>query len=377
MSSLYLHIPFCSSKCPYCDFYSLVASQRQVDDYVDLLMRNITYLHQHSSDPQAFRTIYFGGGTPSLLSSLQVERILTTINQTLELEDGCEITLEANPGTLKQAKLDGYRRAGINRLSLGIQSLDDRNLRMLGRIHNAEEARQAVTLARRAGFDNLSLDLIFALPGETLSMLSADLDRLLELTPDHVSLYGLTFEEGTDFGEQLKQGALIACHEDLYAEQYSFLHERLCDAGYEHYEISNFSRPGLQCRHNQTYWKRETCWAVGVGAHSFHSRNWGERWAIPRDLKKYRERLTNNENPARLLETFDRMSAAKEWVYLALRTAAGVDQAAFKRLFKQNFSETFPDAIGKVRPYLATDQGRMAFTLDGWLLYDYLISHFL
>lgn len=377
MSSLYIHIPFCTRKCPYCDFFSLVGNQSQIDEYLGLLLLNIQSVRNIYPDSSSFDSIYFGGGTPSLLSSEQIAQILTSIDHVFGINADCEITLEANPGTLERQQLKGYRQAGVNRLSIGVQSLDDQNLKILGRIHNAKEARKSVSLARQAGFDNLSLDLMFALPGETLEILSNELADILDLAPEHVSVYGLTFEEGTDFTAQLKRGSLIACDEDLYAAQYHLLHDQLADAGFEHYEISNFARPGLQCRHNQTYWQRNTCLAVGAGAHSFINQNWGERWHIPTDLKAYKNSLISNNNPAILLETFDLQGAMKEFVYLALRTRKGLDLNSFEQRFKQKPEQVFYQAINKVRPYLKADSRRWFFDPDGWLLYDHLISHFL
>lgn len=377
MSSLYIHIPFCTRKCPYCDFFSLVRTQNQIDDYLGLLLLNIKSVKKIYPDASFLKSIYLGGGTPSLLSPGQVAKILISTDNTFGIAADCEITLEANPGTLEQRQLIGYRQAGVNRLSIGVQSLDDQNLKMLGRIHSAQQARQSVSLARQAGYDNLSLDLMFALPGETLKILNSELSGILDLTPEHISVYGLTFEEGTEFSAQLKQGALIACDEDLYAEQYRLLHEQLENAGLEHYEISNFARPGLQCRHNKSYWQRETCFAVGAGAHGFINQNWGERWHIPPDLKAYKKALVNHKNPAVRLETFDLQGAMKEFVYLALRTRNGLDLNSFEQRFKQNAEQVFSQAVNKVRPYLKTDSRRWSFDLEGWLIYDHLISYFL
>ncbi|MEA3363139.1 MAG: radical SAM family heme chaperone HemW [Thermodesulfobacteriota bacterium] len=379
MSSLYLHIPFCSSKCPYCDFFSQVGSQLQIDEYVELLCLNIKILKQTRPTTTPLETIFFGGGTPSLLSIKQIENILNNIEQNFGTETAAEITLEANPGTVTLEQLQGYRQAGVNRLSLGIQSLNDQTLQLLGRIHTANQARESVFAARTAGFDNLSLDLMFALPKQDLISLEQEITALLNLEPEHISLYGLSFEEGTDFFTRLQSGQLSPCADNLYADQYHLLHEQLNVAGFEHYEISNFARPKRRCRHNQVYWKRGDCLAIGAGAHSFINQKWGERWHIPANLRDYKKSLLRGESPAELLETYNQLGAMKEYVYLALRTSDGIDGADFEQKFNLPLQQAFPEALNKATDYLHSSlaTGRYSFNLNGWLIYDHLISHFL
>lgn len=377
MSSLYLHIPFCAGKCPYCDFFSQPGDEAQLARYTDLLIHNIDVLQQTYPQHDAFSTIYFGGGTPSLLNTAQVDRILAEIDRTFGIRANAEITLEANPGTIAQRQLDGYRRTGINRLSLGLQSLSDDNLKMLGRRHDSRQACDCVTMARRAGFDNLSLDLMFALPGQSVADLQDELTRLLALHPEHISIYGLTYEEGTEFERLRRQGVLTECSEELYAEQYHQIHERLTAAGFDHYEISNFARPGRACRHNQTYWQRKTCLAVGAGAHGFDAEGWGRRWYIPPDLERYRAQLNKSLCPALTLETFDRQQAMQESCYLALRTSAGVFLPDFEETFGCRAEEVFATAFAQAGPFLNSEGQRVFFGPDGWLLYDHLISAFL
>ena len=379
MSSFYLHIPFCSSKCPYCDFFSQVATQQQIDEYVELLYLNINVLKQKTLSCPPFKTIFFGGGTPSLLSVKRIKNILSSLQQTFGIETDAEITLEANPGTVNLEQLRGYRQAGINRLSIGIQSLNDQNLKVLGRTHSAKQARKSVTDARAAGFDNLSLDFMFALPNQELSTLERGIVELLNLSPEHISLYGLSFEEGTPFFKQLQAGKLSSCEENLYADQYQLLHEQLNIAGFEHYEISNFARPKRRCRHNQVYWQRGDCLAIGAGAHSFMNQKWGERWHIPANLHGFKKSLLHGESPAELLETYSQLGAMKEYVYLALRTSDGIDLEEFKQKFGCSLQQVFPAAIDKISPYLDSpvNSDHYSFNQNGWLIYDHLISHFL
>ena len=375
MSSLYLHIPFCRSKCFYCDFYSQVGSSEQLSGYVELLLTDLRRLAQRS--PQAgFKTIFFGGGTPSLLSAVQVAVLLRQIEQDFGLAADCEISLEANPGTLDAEKLQGYRAAGVNRLSLGVQTFSADRLQQLGRSHAAQEARQSAKMARAAGFDNLNLDLMFSLPGQTSAQLQDDLQALLELQPQHLSLYGLSFEPETVLTDRLRRGELTENCDEVYADQYRLLHRWLTTAGFEHYEISNFAQPGHRCQHNQVYWRRQTCLAVGSGAHSFLADGWGERWQRP-ELADYQVKLTAGGNPGELLERFDRQGAMAESLYLALRTRDGQSRATFHQQFGEFPEAAFPDAFAQLGERLRLHNDHWRFDLDGWLLYDHLISAFL
>ena len=379
VSSLYIHIPFCASKCPYCDFFSQVGSQLEIDEYIKLLLLNIEILGREKSPTSPLKTIFFGGGTPSLLSAKQITTTLDQLQRTFSFADGIEINLEANPGTVDLKKLQDFRQAGVNRLSLGIQSLNDQNLLRLGRIHTAEQAQNSVNAARDAGFDNLSLDLIFALPDQGLPALQQEVTALLDLSPEHISLYGLSFEEGTNFFSRLQSGELSSCDENLYAEQYLILDEQLSTAGFEHYEISNFSLPEKRCRHNQIYWQREICLAIGAGAHSFINRKWGERWHIPTNIQSYNDSLLRGENPAEILETYDQTGAMKEFVYLALRTSSGIDLEEFEQRFKLPFRQVFARELDQIENHLLSPStsGHYRLNVKGWLLYDHLISHFL
>ena len=377
MSSLYLHIPFCAAKCPYCDFFSRVAEPGDPDSYSRLLEENLALLKRLHPDHPPLHTVYFGGGTPSLLSAARIGGLLDRVAALFGLEADAEITLEANPGRLDRPRLRGYRRAGITRLSLGIQSFDDRFLELLGRSHSAQAAVQSIAAARAAGFSDLSLDLMFALPGQTLAVLDQDISRLLEHSPEHISLYGLTFEEGTEFAARHRRGELIPCDEELYREQYQMLHHRLVAGGYEHYEISNFARPGHLCRHNRVYWRRAPCLAAGCGAHGFSATGWGRRWQIPPDLERYAERINHGRDPALTLEEHDRSSAMREYLYLGLRTAAGIDCRDFRRQFGADPGDVFAAARSRLGTHLQVADDRWRLAWHDWLIYDHLISFFL
>ena len=377
MGSLYLHIPFCSNKCPYCDFFSQVGSQQQLEDYAKLLILNIGIVSRDMRTGAPLETIFFGGGTPSLLTVKQLEKILCCIDHHFGINAAAEITLEANPGTLSLDQLKGYRRAGINRLSLGVQSLKDENLQVLGRIHTVKKASESIRNARAAGFDNLSLDLMFALPNQNLNSLELEISRLLSFESEHISVYGLSFEEGTEFTMRQKSGKIESCDEGLYADQYLLLHHQLTAAGYEHYEISNFAKAGRSSFHNQVYWQRKNCLAVGAGAHGFIDQGWGQRWHIPEKLKRYKEFLLQGKDPSELLETYDQNGAMKEYVYLALRTNTGINLHEFHKKFELQFEQVFTTAIAKVKKYLQFNNGCCHLNAEGWLIYDHLISNFL
>lgn len=376
MLGLYLHIPFCRRKCPYCDFFSVEEHDAQLRDYPTLLRRHLGWAAGHGWRGPV-DTVYFGGGTPSLLSARAVGSLLNAIDQRFGLAADAEITLEANPGTVTAARLAGYRAAGVSRLSLGLQSLDPYQLTALGRLHSRDDALQAVAWARRAGFTNLSLDLIFALPGQSLTDLDEELDRYLDLAPEHLSCYGLTAEPDTPFHHRVQAGELQLPDGEFYADAFLRLHERLTAAGYAHYEIANYARPGQVCRHNLGYWGRRPYLGLGAGAHSFREIGWGERWSVPPDLAAFGASLRQRREPAERIEGFERSGAMSETLYLGLRTSRGIDDAAFRTRFGCTVAEAFPEGVAQLRPWLALTDGHWRMTVAGWLLYDRLIQEFL
>jgi oxygen-independent coproporphyrinogen-3 oxidase len=376
MAGLYLHIPFCQQKCPYCDFYSVPVCAANIADYPNLLKQHLIWAAEHGEN-RPIDTIYFGGGTPSLLSPESVTKILQAINHSLGVTKNAEISLEANPGTVSQRSLAGFREAGVNRLSLGLQTCNEKQLVRLGRLHDRQEGIDAFNWARDAGFDNLSLDLMFALPGQTLGELEDDLCHYLELDPEHLSCYGLTAEPETPFQQRVARGELTLPDQDFYADAYMLIHERLGSAGYEHYEIANYARVGYTCRHNLGYWQRRPCIGIGAGAHSFRAAQWGSRWEIPTDLEAYRQALHDGQEPMRCLETFDEQSALSETLYLALRTRQGITDAELLQHFGCRLQDAFPEAVAASTQWLVNDHGRWSLTPSGWLLFDRLILPFL
>ena len=268
--SLYVHIPWCQSKCPYCDFNSHAAASWPEADYTRALISELEHRANSSSySGQGIRTIFFGGGTPSLFDPKSIGEIIDAANRVYGIEPDAEITLEANPGTVDLAKLVGMRAAGVNRISFGAQSFNAATLKFLGRIHSADETRAAANMAHRAGFDRLNLDLIFAVPGQTVADVLFDIESVAALEPDHISAYNLTFEEGTAFFTDLKRGRIKQLANDEQATMYQTVREEIPRRGYAMYEISNYAAPGHEARHNLTYWRGQTYLGIGAGAHSY------------------------------------------------------------------------------------------------------------
>ena len=365
-------------KCPYCDFYSVTASEgAELDDYVSLLLRHLELSMGTGCWSGPLESVFFGGGTPSLLDPAQIDRILHAAEASFGFADSIEISLEANPGTVSLPVLAGFRAAGVNRLSLGIQSFSPHHLQQLGRVHTPGDSLTAIRLARRAGFDNLSCDLMFALPGQSLSDLHDELNRYLDVHPEHLSCYGLTAEEGTPLEASVRCGSVLLPDDDFYAEAFLFLHRELEQAGYEHYEIANYARPGLSCRHNQGYWQRRSCLGLGAGAHSFLAADWGERRAVPASLDFFRTAILHDRDPAGLLEKFDRGAAMREALYLGLRTRQGVDDRLFRKTFGVPVAKAFAVQVEQLAPHLELSSGSWRFHPQSWLLYDRLIQGFL
>ena len=290
---LYVHIPFCRAKCAYCDFNSYAGLEHLFAPYVRALAREIELAGRRH--PLQAQTIYLGGGTPTVLPLDLLGEVLAACRRAFQVPEGAEVTVEANPGTVDGDYLAGLLSLGINRLSLGVQSFDEGELRLLGRIHTAREAVEACHLAREVGFDNLNLDLIYGIPRQTLAGWRETLRQALDLHPDHLSLYALTLEEHTPLAQRIARGEVPAPDDDLAAEMYVLAEETLAEAGYVHYEISNWARPGRQCRHNLTYWRNQPYLGFGAGAHSYFR---GVRWWNVSSPEEYIARLMQGPEPA-------------------------------------------------------------------------------
>ena len=325
---LYIHIPFCKTKCAYCDFYSLAHSEEKMDAYMAALLRHLEEVAPRAAGMQV-DTVYFGGGTPSYLGAARLCRILQTVLRRYDVARDAEITLEANPDSAGDWKeLRKLRRAGFNRLSLGVQSTDDALLRRIGRIHTYEQVQQAVTAARKAKFTDLSLDLIYGLPGQTMEDWQRTLADAVALGPEHLSCYGLKLEEGTPLWQQRQ--TLTLPDDDAQADMYLYTVAALGEMGYEQYEISNFAKSGKESRHNLKYWRMEEYAGFGPGAHSDFG---GVRYGYVRDIDSYiAGRLVLSES-----ETDSTLARDYEYVMLSLRTAAGIDRQTFEKRYRQRF----------------------------------------
>ncbi len=355
---IYLHLPFCERICPYCDF-AVVAAPTLGSElearYVEALC---TELAARRSDfaGRALASVYFGGGTPSLFQPESIRKLLDAIRQAFppaEIGGEFETTLELNPSSVEQARLPGFRAAGINRLSIGVQSFDDGQLKRLGRAHRAPVARQTLAAARAAGFDNLSIDLIFAGPSQSSSDLDRDLDELLDWAPEHISTYELTFEPETPFGRALAVGKMQACDEDLAAEMILQIETRLEAAGFERYEISNHARPGARAQHNSRYWQRQAVLGLGMGAHSTEARSprhpHGARRANPRSLESWFAKVDAAPGQVGEEETLSAATARGEAVFLALRQRAGLSARGFEAEFGGPPRDFFASEIDALR----------------------------
>lgn len=361
-ASLYLHIPFCHTRCHYCDFNTYAGILPLREPYVRALLTEIAlagFQIRHSDGtPRRSRTIFFGGGTPSLLTVSQMKRLLAACFDSFAVDSGAEITMEANPGTLSLPQLEGLRAAGINRLSMGAQSFDAQLLQTLGRIHTPEEIVQAIQYARSAGFTSINVDFMFGLPGQTMDHWCETLERALALRPEHLSLYSLIVEDGTPFYRWVYEGRITPADEDLCADMYEFADQRLRTAGYVNYEISNWSLPGHHSHHNLTYWQNLPYIGMGAGAYSSFG---GQRFSNERDPAAYIQRLKAHEIPVVEREQIGRVQAMTETAFLALRTALGLHLPTFEA----RFAEPFAHFVGN-RLKLVTEAGLLEMQ-DEWL----------
>ena len=347
--SLYVHIPFCHTRCHYCDFNTYAGMLPLREPYVRALLTEIgmagALTKLPGGKPRRSRTIFFGGGTPSLLSVSQVNRILDACYNNFAVDEDAEITLEANPGTLSREQLVGLRAAGVNRLSMGAQSFDAELLKTLGRIHSPKDITQAVRDAQAAGFTSINVDFMFGLPGQTMHHWRETIERALDLHIEHLSLYSLIIEEGTSFYTWTHEGRITPGDEDLCADMYEYADERLHAAGYVNYEISNWSLPGFQSRHNLTYWHNLPYIGMGAGAYSSFG---GRRFSNVREPAEYIRMLKAQQWPEVESETVDKAQAMSETAFLALRTAQGLHLPTFEQRFALPFAQFAGDRLHMV-----------------------------
>ncbi|MGB3536434.1 MAG: radical SAM family heme chaperone HemW [Microcoleaceae cyanobacterium] len=355
-TSAYLHIPFCRRRCYYCDFAVSVVGDRKdgsnfspIQQYVDVLCEEIC--HQPIANPP-LNTVFFGGGTPSLLSVSQLDQILTTLDRQFGIASEAEISMEIDPATFDLNKLNGFMTAGINRVSLGVQAFQDELLAACGRSHNCQEIYQAVDTLKQGGIDNFSLDLISGLPHQSLEHWQQSLAAVLEITPPHISIYDLIVEPVTAFGRYYQPGVAPLPPEETTAQMYRLAQQTLTDAGYQHYEISNYAKPGYQCQHNLVYWHNSPYYGLGMGAASYVG---GTRLTRPRTTRQYYEWVHSDRHRQKATEPLDPIDILLETLMLGLRLAEGVDLT--------HLSQQFGDSI--VEPILAS---LVPYQQRGWVI---------
>jgi oxygen-independent coproporphyrinogen-3 oxidase len=383
---VYLHIPFCERICPYCDFAVVAARPLRADDeqrYVDALLRELE-LRCADWPGRRLATLYLGGGTPSLLHADSVARLHEAATRSFAGGTGVEVTLEVNPGSSAPERLRGFRDAGVNRLSIGVQSFDDAKLRRLGRAHRAEESFEMLAAAREAGFENSSIDLMFRAPGESMEGFEADLEHFATAGSQHVSAYELMIEEETPFWEAEKSGRLGSrVDEDQVAEMIAQVDDRLTGAGFGRYELASYAQPGFESAHNRRYWERSPVLALGLGAWSSEPKRadapHGGRRSNLRGLSAYLERLEAGELPDDSQETLSAATARGEAMFLGLRRTQGVDAARFAREFggpPRRFYDAAIDALQRQALIEERLCGDLVLTSRGRLLADSVGEHF-
>lgn len=371
---LYLHMPFCVRKCAYCDFLSFPTDQETQNLYTRRLREDIDAMGKKYGDIPV-DTIFIGGGTPSVPDSALIVGIMEHVRKAFYVAEGAEISMEANPGTVTREKLTDYRRAGINRLSFGLQSANDRELKLLGRIHTWAEFLESFHLARECGFTNINIDLMSALPGQTRESWKDTLKRVTDLNPEHISAYSLIIEDGTPFGEKYgsEEGRKLLPDEDSEREMYHETKRFLRDCGYERYEISNYAKPGRACRHNIGYWTGLPYLGLGLGASSYMD---GCRFAVNSDMKQYLE-----EKPGMFtdVEKLTKKDMEEEFFYVGLRMTAGVSLPEFERRFGVSAKDVYPGLMETfVAEKAAVFQGdRFVLTDYGLDVSNYIMAQFL
>lgn len=377
---LYLHIPFCERKCAYCDFLSAPADLPVRISYIKKLQEEIAHYGSEFEEYQV-SSIFLGGGTPTILEGYQLAAILETVKKYFRLVADAEITVECNPGTLTAGKAEKLVQAGFNRLSMGLQSADDRELQLLGRIHNFAQFLESYDLARKAGFENINVDLMSALPGQTLKSWQNTLQKVTALRPEHISAYSLIIEEGTPFYERFAEDERIreegghprllpeeAIERQMYELTQRFLHTK----GYERYEISNYAKPGSECRHNCGYWTRKDYLGLGLGASSLVGH---QRFQNTSDLKEYLEQEYHHIHT----ETLDKKSEMEEFMFLGLRLMTGISRQQFEKTFQVTLDSVYGEVLRKLKSEQLIEEvaGYVRLTEHGIDVSNYVLSEFL
>jgi len=366
--ALYVHIPFCKAKCTYCDFYSIVGRESSIPDFVKMTLVEIEHRVQYLDLSQHYiDTVFFGGGTPNLLAPAALEQILNALLHICPSGDNLEIGMEINPGEADLADLKAYRALGINRISIGMQSFQTHLLKFMSRIHDSERSIATYEDVRRAGFDNVSADLIFAVPGQTRDHWESDLQRLAQLAPEHISTYSLTVEEGTALKRWVDAGHVEMLEETLDTGMYAWGRDFLESAGYPNYEISNHAKPGYECRHNLNYWTGVEYLGFGPAAHSYF--NDRRHWNV-RDLDRFNVMVETGGLGEEDFEIIDEHLAKNEMILTRLRLAHGLDLTAYANRFGENLVSLKADVLKKWSDQILVKNERLTINRQGWSLID-------
>ena len=378
MAGIYVHIPFCIRKCSYCDFVSF-AERGVPEAYVDALVKEIDLVSRGGEYPAAFDTVFFGGGTPSLLSGDQMRRILTTLQNRFPIREGAERSMECNPGTAKQENLEAYCAAGINRLSIGLQSVQDALLKNIGRIHTFDQFLETHRAAKKAGFENINVDVMHGLPGQTQEAYLDTLETVCDLGVQHISAYSLILEEHTPLYARVMSEEVTLPDEDETADMQDAGIDYLERRGYRRYEISNFAREGFICRHNLNYWQNGEYLGFGVAAHAVVRNKHWTRTANAETLPEYYALLAREKRP--LAETIRLLPADEmfESVMLGLRLVRGIDRAAFRARFGVELTEAYPAGMEAIRRrgWVSEDKGFIALNRKGLDLQNEALQFFM
>ncbi len=373
--SLYFHIPFCKVKCIYCDFYSVINRDHQIPVYVDTLLQEFQQNSPSADLYDEISTIYLGGGTPSMLAGNHVEQVFKAVSDCLPVRNNAEITLEANPGEMDLERLTAYRAAGINRISFGIQSFHNKHLEKLGRLHRSGQNAPSVEMAREAGFTNISVDLIFHLPYQSISEFEEDLRQILQLDVEHISIYSLTVERNTPLFTYVQEGRIQMTPDDVDAKMFRMLCHQMKDAGYHHYEVSNFARPGYESQHNSNYWNGTHYYSYGPSAHSY---NGDIRWWNIQDLSAYFSEIKKHGNAVEEREFLDESLRKDELLLTRLRTARGLYFSEWHDLFHEPFPGEMLQYFQKLEQqhpsWIDISAERVSITEEGWLYTDSIIG---
>ncbi|RMD86251.1 MAG: radical SAM family heme chaperone HemW [Candidatus Dadabacteria bacterium] len=385
MLSLYVHIPFCHSKCPYCDFNSAALENIPEEEYALSLMSELSMLSSKLGlEGKDIGSVYFGGGTPSILRSSAIKRIMYSIASTFNVIKDAEITIEANPEDLVDEKIEAWLESGFNRLSVGVQSLDVDLLKSLGRRHTPQDSIEGITLAKNLGFTNLNVDIICGVEGEDLTRFMDDIKGALELEPEHISLYALTVEKGTDYYERSLRGLLSLPEDESVLEMLKCGRETILNSGYVHYEISNYALHGRECAHNLSYWQGGDYIGIGAGAHSAVTFLDGEslpirkRWANIEDITSYIRLAKKGREPSAWGEELSGERLGFEYLFLGLRTISGVSLAEYKSLAGIDLEDKYPGVLDVLvsSGFIAKDGDRIYLTEKGLWVADGVIENF-